>query len=75
MSLDKVREGLLAASDTDAGLLAVIKDFYIQEIRSKDSVLKNALSELHNEGKIDLIKIVLGIDICSSCSGTLNLAT
>ncbi|WP_290620019.1 MULTISPECIES: hypothetical protein [unclassified Arsukibacterium] len=66
MSLDKVKEGLLVASDTNAGLLAVIKDFYIQEIRSKDNVLKNALSELHNEGKIDLIKIVLGIDIDSS---------
>ncbi|MEE3650510.1 MULTISPECIES: hypothetical protein [unclassified Brenneria] len=66
MSLEDTRARLLAVSETAEGLLAQVNDLYVQEIRSEEKVLTEALSELHNSGEIDLVEIVRKIDK-SSC--------
>ncbi|HHG3166102.1 TPA: hypothetical protein ACPVXP_001573 [Vibrio parahaemolyticus] len=62
MSLEETKARLLAASNTSEGLLAQIYDSYIQELESEEKLLAKALSELHNSGGIDLIKLVEGVD-------------
>ncbi|MEX9947951.1 hypothetical protein [Providencia sp. wls1914] len=62
MLLEETKASLLAANKTTESLLAQIHDLYIQEECSEDSVLIRALSELHNSGKIDFVKIVKGVD-------------
>ncbi|WP_197708426.1 hypothetical protein [Shewanella sp. ALD9] len=62
MLLDEAKVKLLNASGTEDGLLAHIHDSYIQEIRTEEKVLTDALSELHNSGEIDLVKIVGCVD-------------
>ncbi|WP_332397442.1 hypothetical protein [Vibrio metschnikovii] len=66
MSLEETKASLLAASETADGLLAQINDLYIQEIRTEEKILKEALSELHNSGEIDLVEIVRGVDKSSN---------
>lgn len=66
MSLEEIKGRLLAANKTAESLLAQVSDFYTQEGYSEESVLAEALSELHNSGEIDFVKIVKGIDK-SSC--------
>lgn len=62
MTLKEIKALLLAASETEEGLLARINELYVQEIRSKDNLVSEALSELHNSGEIDLIGTVKKID-------------
>ncbi|MCL1125513.1 hypothetical protein [Shewanella surugensis] len=62
MLLEEAKVKLLTASETEDGLLAHIHDSYIQEIRTEEKVLTDALSELHNSGEIDLVKIVGSVD-------------
>ncbi|HGH5989765.1 hypothetical protein Q4R86_14965 [Morganella morganii] len=62
MSLEEIKAKLLAANKTVENLLAQVNDFYTEEECSKESVLVEALSELHNSGKIDFVKIVKEID-------------
>ncbi|CAI1571947.1 hypothetical protein [Serratia liquefaciens] len=66
MSLEETRARLLTASETAEDLLTLVSDLYVQEIHSKETVLAVALSELHNSGVIDIVKIVRGVDK-SSC--------
>lgn len=66
MSLEEKKVRLLAASETAEELLAQIKDLYLEEIRSEEKALPDALSQLHNAGSIDLIEIVRGVDKSSS---------
>lgn len=66
MSLEETKASLLAASETADGLLAQIHDLYIQEIRAEEKILKEALSELHNSGEIDLVAIISGVDKSSN---------
>ena len=66
MSLEKTKARLLAANETAEELLSQVKDLYVEEIRSKEEVLKDALSQLHNAGEIDLIKLVREVDKSSN---------
>lgn len=66
MSLEETKASLLAASETADGFLAQIHDLYIQEIRAEEKTLKEALSELHNSGEIDLVAIISGVDKSSN---------
>ncbi|HFK6082430.1 TPA: hypothetical protein ACG0NP_003525 [Enterobacter cloacae] len=62
MSLEETRVRLLTASETAEGLLALVHDLYVQEIRSEEKVLTEVLSVLHNSGEIDFVQIVRGVD-------------
>ncbi|WP_230405437.1 hypothetical protein [Plesiomonas shigelloides] len=62
MSLEEIKARLLAANKTEEGLLAQVNDLYIQERHLEEFVLRNALSELHNSGEIDCVKIVKEVD-------------
>lgn len=62
MSLEETRARLLTASETAEDLLTLVSDLYVQEIHSEETVLAVALSELHNSGVIDIVKIVRGVD-------------
>lgn len=62
MLLEETKIKLLTASETIDGLLAQIKDSYVKEIRAEEKVLNDALSELHNTSKIDLVEIVGNLD-------------
>ncbi len=62
MSLEETKVRLLTASETADGLLAQIADLYVQEIKTEEKVLNDALSELHNSGEIDLVEIVGSLD-------------
>ncbi|NNG45442.1 hypothetical protein HJP15_21430 [Pseudoalteromonas sp. NEC-BIFX-2020_002] len=66
MSLEKTKIRLLAASEIVEELLSQINALYVEEVQSEEEVLKDALSQLHNAGKIDLINLVKGVDE-SSC--------
>lgn len=66
MSLEEIKTCLLAANKTAESLLAQVSDFYAQERRFEENILTEALSELHNSGEIDFVKIVKGVDK-SSC--------
>lgn len=66
MVLEEAKIRLLAAKETAEGLLTQINVLYVEEIQSEEKVLKDALSELHNTAKIDLVKIVNKIDKSSS---------
>ena len=55
MSLEEIKDQLLAARGTTEDLLAQIHELYVQEIRSEKKRLKDALSELHNSGNINLV--------------------
>lgn len=58
MSLEETKTRLLAASKTSEELLSQVNALYIEEIRSEKKILKNALSQLHNAGEIDLVELV-----------------
>ncbi|MCE0556702.1 hypothetical protein [Motilimonas sp. E26] len=62
MSLKETKTRILAASKRAEEFLAQVNKLYVEEIRSEEKVLNDSLSELHNAGKIDLIKIIRGID-------------
>ncbi|MTC60465.1 hypothetical protein GKR50_10590 [Providencia rustigianii] len=62
MLLEETKASLLAANKTTESLLAKIHDLYIQKECSEERVLIEALSELHNSGKIDFVRIVKGVD-------------
>lgn len=62
MSLEEIRGRLLNASETAGSLLPLVRDLYIQELRGNETNLALALSELHNSGIIDIVKIVRGVD-------------
>ena len=62
MSLEETKARLLTASETAEDLLTLISDLYVQEIRSGEKFLAEALSELHNTSVIDIVKVVSGID-------------
>jgi len=62
MSLEETKARLLAANDTAEELLSQVNDLYVEETRSEEKVLKDALTQLHNAGEIDLIKLVRGVD-------------
>ncbi|MBL1268948.1 MAG: hypothetical protein COA87_014590 [Halomonas sp.] len=66
MSLEDTKARLLAASETAEELLAQVNDLYVEEMRSEEKVLTDALSQLHNAGDIDLVEIVRGVDKSSS---------
>ncbi|AZG34597.1 aspartyl/asparaginyl beta-hydroxylase domain-containing protein [Shewanella psychromarinicola] len=66
MPLEETKARILAASETAEGLLAQVNDLYVEEIRSEERILKDALSELHNSGEIDLVEIIRSVDK-SSC--------
>lgn len=66
MSLEKTKTRLLAASETAEELLSQVNDLYVEEIRSEEKFLKDALSQLHNAGDIDLVELVRGVDKSSS---------
>lgn len=61
MSLEETKARMLAASDTTKGLLAQVIDLYFEEIRSEEKTLKDAMSELHNAGDINLLEIIRGV--------------
>ncbi|KPV99384.1 hypothetical protein [Pseudoalteromonas sp. P1-8] len=62
MSLEETKARLLAASGTAEELLSKVNDLYVEETRSEEKALKDALTQLHNARKIDLIKLVRGVD-------------
>ncbi|USD61327.1 hypothetical protein J4N45_04995 [Vibrio sp. SCSIO 43140] len=62
MSLEETKVRLLTASGTADGLLTQINDLYVQEIEKEEKVLNDALSELHNSDKINLIETVGSLD-------------
>ncbi|WP_273838124.1 hypothetical protein [Providencia rettgeri] len=62
MLLEEIKAKLRAANKTTESLLVQINDLYTQERCSEESTLAKALSELHNSGAIDFVKIVKGID-------------
>ncbi|EJG1632301.1 hypothetical protein BT049_RS03385 [Vibrio parahaemolyticus] len=66
MLLEEIKARILAASETAEGLLDQVNDLYVEEIRSEEKILKDALSELHNAGEIDLVEIIRGVDKSSS---------
>ncbi len=66
MSLEETKNQLLDVVDTDQGVLAQIDKVYVQEISSDDKFLAGALSELHNSGEIDVVRLVRGVDKSSS---------
>ncbi|KXF83527.1 hypothetical protein [Enterovibrio coralii] len=66
MSLEETKTRLLAASETAEELLSQVNILYIEEIRSDEKVLKDALSQLHNAGDIDLVELVRGVDKSTS---------
>ncbi|WP_421239974.1 hypothetical protein [Aeromonas enteropelogenes] len=57
MSLEETRCTLLNARGNIENLLTLINELYRQQIKSEDIFLTEALSELHNAGEIDLLKI------------------
>ncbi|HHX8585373.1 TPA: hypothetical protein ACVO3D_003841 [Vibrio diabolicus] len=66
MLLEEIKARILAASETAEGLLGQVNDLYVEEIRSEEKILKDALSELHNAGEIDLVEIIRRVDKSSS---------
>ncbi|WP_163087840.1 hypothetical protein [Alteromonas profundi] len=58
MSLEETKTDLIAANENHERLLAYIKKLYQAEIRSKDNVLSQALAELHNSEKINLLSLI-----------------
>lgn len=66
MLLEEIKARILAASETAEGLLGQVNDLYVEEIRSEEKILQDALSELHNAGEIDLVEIIRRVDKSSS---------
>ncbi|MGI2879324.1 hypothetical protein ACRTDO_00810 [Vibrio furnissii] len=66
MSLEEIKTRLLAASETAEELFSLVNDLYVEELRSEEKFLKDALSQLHNAGDIDLVELVRGVDKSSS---------
>jgi len=62
MLLEETKARLLTSSETPQNLLNLISDLYVQEIHSKEAVLVTALSELHNSGVIDFVKLIRGTE-------------
>ncbi|MBO2675928.1 hypothetical protein I6M53_14905 [Shewanella algae] len=62
MSLEETKTRILALRERAEELLTQINDLYVEEIQSEEKVLKDALSQLHNAGEIDLVEIVSGVD-------------
>ncbi|WP_105212983.1 hypothetical protein [Pseudoalteromonas sp. T1lg22] len=62
MSLEETKTRLLAASKTSEELLSQVNTLYVEEIRSEKKILKDALSQLHNAGEIDLVELVRGVN-------------
>lgn len=61
MLLEEMKARLTAASDSAESLLIQVHEFYIQDIRSKENLLEDALSDLHNSGRIDIVELVAGV--------------
>lgn len=61
MLLEEIKARLTAASDSAESLLTQVHEFYIQDIRSKENLLEDALSELHNSGRIDIVELFAGV--------------
>ncbi|WP_429152542.1 hypothetical protein [Aeromonas veronii] len=57
MSLEETRCTLLNERGNVENLLILINEIYRKQIKSEDMFLTEALSELHNTGEIDLLKI------------------
>lgn len=57
MSLEETRCTLLNERGNVENLLILINEIYRKQIKSEDIFLTEALSELHNTGEIDLLKI------------------
>jgi hypothetical protein len=62
MSLEETKTSLISASKTAELLLIQINRLYIKEIRSDEKYLGEALSELHNQGIINLVELVTIVD-------------
>ncbi|WP_133407038.1 hypothetical protein [Parashewanella tropica] len=62
MSLEGTKTRLLVASEVAEELLTQVDELYVEEIRSEEKTLEDALSQLHNAGDIDLIEIIRGVD-------------
>lgn len=62
MSREEIKDRLLAARGTTEDLLAQIHELYVQDIRSEKKLLKDALSELHNSGNVNLVELLKTID-------------
>ncbi|WP_429053472.1 hypothetical protein [Aeromonas rivipollensis] len=62
MSLKETRCTLLNARGNVENLLTLINELYRQQIKSEGIFLTEALSELHNTGEIDLLKILEAVN-------------
>lgn len=62
MPLEETRCALLNARENVENLLTLINELYKQQIKSEDTFLTEALSELHNTGEIDLLKILEAVN-------------
>ncbi|WP_447779071.1 hypothetical protein [Aeromonas veronii] len=62
MPLEETRCALLNARENLENLLTLINELYKQQIKSEDTFLTEALSELHNTGEIDLLKILEAVN-------------
>ncbi|MFM4766269.1 hypothetical protein ACEUAV_05005 [Aeromonas veronii] len=62
MPLEETRCALLNARENVENLLTLINELYKQQIKSEDTFLMEALSELHNTGEIDLLKILEAVN-------------
>lgn len=62
MSLEETKCTLLNARGNVENLLTLINELYRQQIKSEDTFLTEALSELHNTGEIDLLKILEAVN-------------
>ncbi|MBT0087039.1 hypothetical protein BBM03_07910 [Vibrio parahaemolyticus] len=62
MSLEEIKARLLTASETAESLLAQVYDLYVQSLQSEETLLVEALTDLHNSGDINLIKLMGHLD-------------
>lgn len=58
MSLEETKTSLITASENHERLLTCIKELHMLELRSEDKVLSQALAELHNSEKINLLSSI-----------------
>ncbi|MGY5736310.1 hypothetical protein ACXHP7_20225 [Vibrio chemaguriensis] len=62
MSLEEIKARLLTASETAESLLAQVYDLYVQSLQTEETLLVEALTDLHNSGDINLIKLMGRLD-------------
>lgn len=58
MSLEEIKTRLQVARVRTEDLFSLINDLYVEEIRTDEKTLVEALSDLHNSREIDLVNIV-----------------